>query len=224
MIRKNGTSKVYRIVVRSELSDRYASAFEGMQMEAKKWADDPDRRDQRPAAPIRHPRPPERLGIGAPKRAGPLRRRSPKRRGDQELKPLTGTRTISPARLMHRSAWKGDSQKLISTIVHRSGLFGGCWNWSRPPGATVHYLPALASEVSQKSTFPIGSAKALRHTQSNHLPGQKCLPCQKRKERCLFLGPSEAAQHFPEGIRPDLHDPGERVVELAYGEEYGADE
>ena len=35
MIRKNGTSKGYRIVVRSELSDRYASAFEGMQMEAK---------------------------------------------------------------------------------------------------------------------------------------------------------------------------------------------
>src|SRR5919112_195684 len=35
MIRKNGTSKVYRIVVQSELSDRYAVAFEGMQMEAK---------------------------------------------------------------------------------------------------------------------------------------------------------------------------------------------
>jgi hypothetical protein len=35
MIRKNGTSKVYRIVVRSELSHRYASAFEGMHMEAK---------------------------------------------------------------------------------------------------------------------------------------------------------------------------------------------
>jgi hypothetical protein len=35
MVRKNDTSKVYRIVVRSELSDRYASAFEGMQMEAK---------------------------------------------------------------------------------------------------------------------------------------------------------------------------------------------
>jgi hypothetical protein len=35
MIRENGTSKVYRIVVRSELSDNYASAFEGMQMEAK---------------------------------------------------------------------------------------------------------------------------------------------------------------------------------------------
>jgi hypothetical protein len=35
MIRKNGISKVYRIVVRSELSDRYASAFEGMHMEAK---------------------------------------------------------------------------------------------------------------------------------------------------------------------------------------------
>ena len=34
MICKNCTSKVYRIVVRSELSDRYASAFEGMQMEA----------------------------------------------------------------------------------------------------------------------------------------------------------------------------------------------
>jgi hypothetical protein len=35
MIRKNGTAKVYRIVVRSELSHRYASAFEGMHMEAK---------------------------------------------------------------------------------------------------------------------------------------------------------------------------------------------
>ena len=35
MMRKKGTSKVYRIVVRGELSDRYASAFEGMQMEAK---------------------------------------------------------------------------------------------------------------------------------------------------------------------------------------------
>ena len=35
MIRKNCTANVYRIVVQSELSDRYASAFEGMQMEAK---------------------------------------------------------------------------------------------------------------------------------------------------------------------------------------------
>jgi hypothetical protein len=30
-----GTGKVYRIVVRSELSDRYALAFEGMKMETK---------------------------------------------------------------------------------------------------------------------------------------------------------------------------------------------
>ena len=35
MVRKNGTSKVYRIVVQSELSDRYASAFEDMEMETK---------------------------------------------------------------------------------------------------------------------------------------------------------------------------------------------
>jgi hypothetical protein len=34
-VSKNSTANVYRIVVRSELSDRYASAFEGMQMEAK---------------------------------------------------------------------------------------------------------------------------------------------------------------------------------------------
>lgn len=33
MIRTKGTAKVYRIVVRSELSDRYAYAFEGMRME-----------------------------------------------------------------------------------------------------------------------------------------------------------------------------------------------
>jgi hypothetical protein len=34
MMRK-GTGRVYRIVVRSELSDTYAVAFEGMQMETK---------------------------------------------------------------------------------------------------------------------------------------------------------------------------------------------
>ena len=34
MMRK-GTGTVYRIVVRSELSDRYAAAFEGMEMETK---------------------------------------------------------------------------------------------------------------------------------------------------------------------------------------------
>ena len=32
---RRGNGKVYRIVVRSELSDKYAVAFEGMEMEAK---------------------------------------------------------------------------------------------------------------------------------------------------------------------------------------------
>ena len=35
MMRKKGKGTVYRIVVRSELSDRYAVAFEGMKMETK---------------------------------------------------------------------------------------------------------------------------------------------------------------------------------------------
>ena len=35
MIPTKGTGKLYRIVVRSELGDRYASAFEGMHMESK---------------------------------------------------------------------------------------------------------------------------------------------------------------------------------------------
>jgi hypothetical protein len=39
-----------------------------------------------------------------------------------------------------------------------------------------------------------------------------------------FSGPCEAVQHLSEGVRPDLHDPGERVVELAYGEQYAADD
>jgi hypothetical protein len=34
-VSKDSTANVYRIVVRRELSDRYAVAFEGMQMEAK---------------------------------------------------------------------------------------------------------------------------------------------------------------------------------------------
>jgi hypothetical protein len=33
--RKNGTRTPYRIVVRSELSERYAAAFDGMRMETK---------------------------------------------------------------------------------------------------------------------------------------------------------------------------------------------
>jgi hypothetical protein len=35
MIRTKGTGKLYRIVVRSELGDRFASAFEGMRMEMR---------------------------------------------------------------------------------------------------------------------------------------------------------------------------------------------
>jgi hypothetical protein len=35
MIRTKGTGKLYRIVVRSELGDRFASAFEGMRMESE---------------------------------------------------------------------------------------------------------------------------------------------------------------------------------------------
>ena len=35
MVRKKGKGTVYRIVVRSELGDRYAPAFEGMEMETQ---------------------------------------------------------------------------------------------------------------------------------------------------------------------------------------------
>jgi hypothetical protein len=35
MMRNKGKATLYRIVVRSELTDRYASAFEGMEMETK---------------------------------------------------------------------------------------------------------------------------------------------------------------------------------------------
>ena len=35
MGRTKGTGKLYRIVVRSELGDRFASAFEGMRMEMR---------------------------------------------------------------------------------------------------------------------------------------------------------------------------------------------
>jgi hypothetical protein len=35
MMRKKGKGTVYRIVVRSELTDRYACAFEGMELETK---------------------------------------------------------------------------------------------------------------------------------------------------------------------------------------------
>jgi hypothetical protein len=39
-----------------------------------------------------------------------------------------------------------------------------------------------------------------------------------------YLGPPEAAQHLFEGLRPELDDPGEGIVELADGEQYAADD
>src|SRR5215208_2202031 len=39
----------------------------------------------------------------------------------------------------------------------------------------------------------------------------------KARRGCLSLGPSEAVQHLPEGLRLDLDGPGERVVELGDG-------
>ena len=65
---------------------------------------------------------------------------------------------------IHPSACKKRSTQFISTIVHRTGPIRGCWNRGKAPGATVHYRPVLANDVSPKRTFPIGSAKALRHT------------------------------------------------------------
>jgi outer membrane PBP1 activator LpoA protein len=38
MIREKNKSKLYRIVVRSELGERYASAFEGMRMQTEEGA------------------------------------------------------------------------------------------------------------------------------------------------------------------------------------------
>ena len=64
---------------------------------------------------------------------------------------------------IHPSACKKRSTQFISTIVHRTGPIRGCWNRGKAPGATVHYRPALANEVSPKCTFPIGSAKTLMH-------------------------------------------------------------
>ena len=68
MISKGRT--VYRIVVRSELDERYAVAFEGMEMETKHGVYGPHGRDHRPAASLRHPRSHKRSGTGATERAG----------------------------------------------------------------------------------------------------------------------------------------------------------
>ena len=71
MIRTNGTGGGYRIVVRSELSERYACAFEGMHMETEEGLTILTGAGQRPAAPPRHPEPPVRLGAGTAERRGP---------------------------------------------------------------------------------------------------------------------------------------------------------
>src|SRR5215212_10766419 len=112
-------------------------------------------------------------------------------------------------------------KKFISKVVHRRALFRGCWNQGKALGAAVHYRSALANEVPQKSIFPIGSAKALRH-RVNICLGEN--DSHAKEPGGDFLGPSEAAQRLPEGVRPDLDDPGERVVELADGEQYAADQ
>jgi hypothetical protein len=67
----------------------------------------------------------------------------------------------------------------------------------------------------------MGSAKALTHRVTICL-GEN--DPHAKEPGGDFLGPSKAAQRLPEGVRPDLDDPGERVVELADGEEYAADQ
>src|SRR5829696_7199887 len=69
----------------------------------------------------------------------------------------------------------------------------------------------------------VGSAKALRHRVTICL-GENDPHAKESQEGGGYLGPSEAVQHLPEGLRSDLDDPGEGVVELAHGEEYAADD
>jgi hypothetical protein len=69
--------------------------------------------------------------------------------------------------------------------MHRSGLIRECWNWGKAPGTTVHYRSALANEVSQKSIFPIGLAKTLRHSVTIYL-GENA-PHAKSQSRGLYL-------------------------------------
>ena len=75
---RKGTGTLYRIVVQSELSERLATAFEGMEMETKGRTDDPDRRG-RPAPHSRHPRSHRRFGTQAGKCRVRARRRSGRR-------------------------------------------------------------------------------------------------------------------------------------------------
>jgi hypothetical protein len=87
-------------------------------------------------------------------------------------------------------------------------------------------LPTSAGERRfSKEHFPYRISQSLK-AQSNYLPGmgENDSHAKKSQERFLSLGPSEAAQHLPEGVRPDLDEPGEWVVELADGKEYAADD
>jgi hypothetical protein len=85
-------------------------------------------------------------------------------------------------------------------------------------GMSVH-LGASQLRASHVSMMPpYGTQREVTICQSENDPHAKS------REGGFYSGPSEAVQHLPEGIRPDLDGPREGVVELGDGEEYAADD
>src|SRR5919107_4574355 len=86
------------------------------------------------------------------------------------------------------------------------------------------------SENPQKAKF---AEFGLCEVQLRRIPRIRTSPKRRSKKKFIstlvhrsgpYLGPPEAAQHLFEGLRPDLDDPGEGIVELPYGEKYAADD
>jgi hypothetical protein len=94
----------------------------------------------------------------------------------------------------------------------------GPWQSARSHGP----VPTGASEQSpSKKHFPYKIGEDF----TAQLPSAKAkITPLPKVARGSYLGPSEAAQHLPEGVRLDLDNPGEGVVELGDGEEYAADD
>jgi hypothetical protein len=110
-----GKATVYRIVVRSELTDRYASIFEGMEMETKNGQTilTGEVKDQPHLFGIL-----DRInGLGL-ELLSVQARRPPEHRKGTRSKPGTGSLATSSAWLIHRSAWKVNSQKFVSRSGH----------------------------------------------------------------------------------------------------------
>ena len=153
--------------------------------------------------------------------------------GDASEEPLSersvsfeDRRGVGASKGPHRGWARGLSYPFLSQMakVELEGLFSEVLG----PGLRRHPRPHLRGNRTRICFFRCSKRFSYRNGESlaprtNRLPRRK-RPHAENTGGGFRLGIPEAAQHLFEGLRPDLDDPGEGIVELPNGEQNAADD